>query len=321
MSSIFKSSQYAQNLRQLITSFSAFLICTTALFSQNISDDFSDGDFSLNPSWMGDTEDFIVNDDSELQLMADGGGESILYLSAATSDSTKWEFFIRQEFSPSSSNFARVILRADNPNIAGDYSGYFLKIGGESGDSDAIELYRKDGDSDALLFRGEDGDLAGDPSGGRFKVVVNDEGEWTVSADYTGGTDFSELGTTVDATYSEGQYFGFHCTYTSTRSDKFFFDDILLGPLFVDEEPPILLSAEALGATEVEVVYNEPLDETTAEDLANYSLSNGIGQPVEAELQTDQTHVLLTLSQPLESGTTYQLTVSDLSDMNGNISG
>lgn len=252
--------------------------------------------------------------------MADGGGESVLYLNAATADTTLWEFFIRQEFSPSSSNFARVILRADNPNIGGDYNGYFLKIGGESGDTDAIELYRKDGNSDALLFRGEDGELAGDPSGGRFRVVVNNDGEWTVSADYTGGTDFSELGTAVDATYSEGQYFGFHCTYTSTRSDKFFFDDILFGPLFVDEEPPTLLNAEALGATEVEVVYNEPLDQTTAEDLANYSLSNGIGQPVEAELQADPSRVLLTFSQPLESGTTYILTASDVADINGNVS-
>lgn len=307
-------------MRYLITTFSALLICTTALFSQEITDDFSDGDFSSNPTWIGDTDDFIVNDDFELQLMADGGGESVLYLNAATADSTQWEFFIRQEFSPSSSNFAQVILRSDNPNIGGDYNGYFLKIGGESGDSDAIELYRKDGNSDALLFRGEDGDLAGDPSGGRFRVVVNDNGEWTLSADYSGGTDFSELGTANDNTYSNGLYFGFHCTYTSTRSDKFFFDDILIGPLFVDEEPPTLLVAEALGATEVEITYDEPLDQTTAEDLANYSLSNGIGQPVEAELQGDQTHVLLTLPQTMESGTTYILTASAVADINGNVS-
>ena len=308
-------------MRKSITTLSALLICTAAIFCQDINDDFSDGDFSDNPAWTGDTEDFIINDDFELQLMADGGGESVLYLNAATADSTQWEFFIRQEFSPSSSNFARVIMRADNPNIGSDYNGYFLKIGGESGDSDAIEFYRKDGNSEALLLSGEDGDLAGDPSGGRFRVVVNDEGEWTLSADYAGGTDFSELGTAVDNTYSAGLYFGFHCTYTSTRSDKFFFDDISLGPLFVDEDPPILLSATALGATEVELVYSEPLDQTSAEDLANYTISNGIGQPIEAELQADQTHVLLTLPQPMESGTTYLLTASDVSDINGNISG
>jgi len=307
-------------LRHLITTFSAFLICTTALFCQEITDDFSDGDFSSNPTWNGDTGDFVVNDDFELQLMADGGGESVLYLSASTADSTQWEFFIRQEFSPSSSNFAQVILRADNPNIGGDYNGYFLKIGGESGDSDAIELYRKDGNSEVLLFRGEDGDLAGAPSGGRFRAVVNDDGEWTISADYTGGTDFSELGTAVDDMYSEGLFFGFHCTYTSTRSDKFFFDDILLAPLFVDEDPPTLLSATAISATEVEISYNEPIDQTSAEVASNYSIDNGIGQPSAAELQEDPTKILLSLSQPLESGTTYQLTASDVSDINGNIS-
>jgi len=308
-------------LRYIISSVSVLLFCSAVLIGQDISDDFGDGDFSTNPSWLGDTEDFIVNDELQLQLMADGSGESVLYLTVATADSTQWEFFIRQDFSPSLSNFARVILRANNPDFGGDFNGYFLKIGGESGDSDAIELYRKDGDSDVLLFRGEDGELSGDPSGGRFRVVVDDDGEWTVSADYTGGTDFSDLGTAVDATYSDGLYFGFHCTFTSTRSDKFFFDDILIAPLFVDEVPPILLSAEALGATEMEVVYNEPLDQTSAEDLANYSLSNGIGQPVEAELQADQTHVLLTLPQTMESGTTYIITASDVADINGNVSG
>lgn len=287
---------------------------------QNISDDFEDGDFSSNPTWLGDTDNFIVNDQEELQLMADGGGESVIYINAATADSTQWEFFVKQEFSPSTSNFLRVVLRADNANIDGEFNGYFLKIGGESGNDDAIELYRNDGTSEVLLFRGEDGDAAGDPSGGRFRVTVNEVGEWDIEADYTGVTDFNLLGTVEDNTYTQGQFFGFHCTYTSTRSDKFFFDDVQIGPLFVDETPPNLLEATALGATEIEVVFNEALNQVSAEDLANYTIDNGIDQPAEAQLQADLTRVVLTISQPLESGTTYQLTATDVADASGNVS-
>ncbi|MEL6925608.1 MAG: hypothetical protein AAFO94_16305, partial [Bacteroidota bacterium] len=41
-----------------------------------LSDDFSDGDFSSNPSWTGDENAFTVNDDQQLQLIAPEAGRS-----------------------------------------------------------------------------------------------------------------------------------------------------------------------------------------------------------------------------------------------------
>ena len=305
-------------MRDIITTFSVFLISVYSLHGQNISDDFQDGDFTSNPTWLGDVDKFIVNGASELQLFDDAGGESVLYLNAVTADSTQWEFYVRQEFAPSSSNYAEVILRSNSIDLAGSYNGYFLKMGGESGDTDALELYRKDGNTSELLFRGNDGELGGDPSGGRFRITVNFEGDWEIWADYTGASDFTLLGTAQDNTYLEGQYFGFHCTYTSTRADKFYFDDILFGPLFVDEEPPVLLGAEPISETEVEVSFDEPLEESIAENASNYQINNGIGAPVSAVLQEDLKKVILTLSQFLVSGEEYQLLTSGITDINGN---
>ena len=45
-----------------------------------LSDSFTDGDFTSNPSWIGDTDQFIV-DDQVLRLNADEAGKFIFSFS------------------------------------------------------------------------------------------------------------------------------------------------------------------------------------------------------------------------------------------------
>ena len=293
------------------------------LFAQ-LQDDFSDGDFTSDPEWLGEGDKFTVSN-GELQLMdpaPSSDNTSHLYLPAPTStaEATIWEAYIRMEFAPSASNFARIYLSASNSGLTGSQEGYYLKIGGISGSEDAVELYRQDGNSSTLLISGTPGAVGNDPVTARLRVERSIDGQWQLMADYTGGTDFQPEGSAADDTYPVGSFFGVYCRYTSTRNDAFFFDDISIDPIFQDTRPPQLLSVEAASATEAFARFDEPLDGTSASDPANYLLDNGIGQPAEALFNDNApTEVRLLLNSPLQSTRSYTLSTSNIADVNGNI--
>ncbi|MCB9292427.1 MAG: lamin tail domain-containing protein [Lewinellaceae bacterium] len=303
--------------------FALLLALSVHQLAAQLQDGFSDGDFTSNPAWFGDTDKFTVTD-GELQLLDNSpgaGNTAYLYLPAPTStgDDTRWEAYVRLEFSPSASNFARIYLSASNADLSGPQEGYYLKIGGISGSDDAVELYRQDGDAATLLLSGTVGAAGTDPVVARLQVNRSADGEWELLADYSGGTSLQPEGTATDNTYPMGAFFGVYCQYTSTRNDVFFFDDILVDPLFQDTEPPLLLGAEAISATEVIARFDEPLGETSASQTGNYGLDNGIGQPAEAlfdEMAPDEVRLLF--DTPLQNTQSYTLTVTGIRDTAGN---
>ena len=293
------------------------LLALPILSTAQVQDDFSDGDLSNNPTWQGDVANFTVNANFELQLDAPEAGTSILYVPALMADSAIWELFFHLDFAPSTSNNLHIVLQSDSDTLATG-NGYSLYMG-ESGSDDAIEFYRWDNGNETLLASGTIGAVASSPKV-RMKMIRENGGNWTLLADYSGGFNFSEEFQITDATHGGGNhFFGFICEYTSTRVDKFFFDDINVAPLLPDLEPPVLLSAVAISATEVDVFFNEALDEVTATDPANYNINNGIGMPAAAFLDgADASLVHLSLQNPLVSQTDYELTVENVTDLAGN---
>jgi hypothetical protein len=297
----------------------------TNLFGQ-LQDDFSDGNFNANPEWFGDVDVFTVTDQKLQLLNSDPSSSNISYLTVAAPTNldanTTWEFWVQMDFSPSTSNFSRIYLSASNPDLSANQNGYYIKVGGISGSDDALELRRQDGDSDEVLISGMAGAVGNDPVLARVRVTRATTGEWELWADYTGGTDYQLQGTAIDATHASGNFFGVYCRYTSTRNDAFFFDDILIDPLFQDMDPPQMISATASSETEVIVNFSEPLNSGSATNTANYSINNSIGNPSNANLDAgNPSSVTLTLSTALTSMQTYELTIDNITDLAGNSSG
>ncbi|MCU0345535.1 MAG: lamin tail domain-containing protein [Saprospiraceae bacterium] len=306
----------ALSKRWSIAFFCCFAMWLTA--QAQVSDNFGDGDLSENPAWQGDAAEFQVNAALELQLNAPDAGTSLLYLPTAIADSAVWELYFRLEFDPSNGNRLRIYLQSDSPNLLTG-SGYYL-LAGADGSADALQFYRQDAGTPTLLASATTGAVASSPNV-RLRMTREPGGLWKLSADYAGGQNLTPELETTDATYAGGSsHIGFHCLYTATRKDKFFFDDLNVQPLLPDTQAPVLLSAVPVSATEVDVFFDENLEENAATDPANYSLDNGIGQPAAAFLDgVDKTLVHLSLASPLQNLTTYTLTISNLADFEGNI--
>ena len=108
-----------------------------------INEDFSDGDFTNNPTWQGDVNNFVVNTNNELQLNAPSVTDTS-FLSVETgildfSSNVSWEFYVKLDLSPSNSNNFRFYLTSDNANLKGSLNGYFIRVG-ENGSTDKIKL-------------------------------------------------------------------------------------------------------------------------------------------------------------------------------------
>ncbi|MBP9153274.1 MAG: lamin tail domain-containing protein, partial [Flavobacteriales bacterium] len=293
------------------------LLISTSAIAQ-FSDDFSDGDFTNSPTWSGETTEFTV-DAQRLRLTAPPQSDtSYLSVSCQAINDAVWEFFVQFDFNPSSSNLARVYLVSNNANLKGTLNGYFVRIGGET--EDRISLYRQSGTTNTQLITSTDGLVNTDPVIARIRVTRSANSDWELLADTAGGTSFQSLGTVNDTTFTQSLYSGVWCKYTSTRSDKFYFDDLnVTGNAFVDSELPTVESLSVISNSEVDLLFNEAINQTSAENTSNYVADNALGTPSTAIVDGGNPRLVhLTFGSTFTNGTTYQLTISNVQDLSGN---
>lgn len=301
-------------MKQLIL---LLLIAIPSTCWSQFTDDFADGDLSNNPSWQGNPNEFKVNNQNQLQL--DGtGSESYLVTSSQEIKSTEWRFWFKLDFEPSNSNQLKVYLVSDQQDLTGPVNGYYIGTG-ETGSTDGVDLYRQDGNSSTKIIDGFPGHVGKNTNTLRVKVTRDDQGKWEVYSDTLGGTNFLLEGDTTDQTYTSTNYFGLLCEYTTTRSDKFFFDDFYAGPIQVDSFPPKLEASKAIDKDTVLASFNETIDPASAEDAQNYIINKGIGNPTQAFLNpSNNQEVYLVLENSLSNKTQYTLTASKIQDPKGN---
>ncbi len=84
-----------------------------------------------------------------------------------------------------------------------------------------------------------------------------------------------------------------------------------------DTDPPELEAAYAMGATRVDVLCNEPLDPTTAQNAGNYAMDPDVGVTA-ATLDGSNPAMVHLTTGTMSVGTLYTLTVSDVEDTASN---
>jgi len=279
------------------------------LYSQ-FSDDFQDGDLTSGVEWGGETNHFIV-ENGVLRLNAPSAGSSTIYTNTVVPDSFELKMDVKMDFDPSASNFFRLSLS----NTANDKS-YFLQFG-ENGSNDAIQIFKNINGVETLLASGTSGAISQSPNL-NFTLTRRNDGFFVLYVDY--GSGFQE----EDAMFFDDEIaplelslFSISCTYTSTRTDKFYFDNISLEEYFPDLEPPQLTGVEVINDKLLKVTFNEKINNS------GLSTTNFILNPLTSISQVEYNplnpnQIQLILLESLDNKNDYFLTVKNIKDLNNN---
>ena len=293
------------------------LICGKAV--AQLSDDFSDGDYTSGPSWNGTDTTFRVNENFQLQLNASAPGTAWLstVFSPGESENTEWEFYMKQSFSPSGANFGRFYLMSDQVDLSAPLNGYYLQFG-EAGSGDAVELFRQSGATSLSVCRASPGRIAASFAL-RMKVSRSADGFWQLKIDYSGGSNFAEEASGTDMTHTTSRYSGILCQYTITNATRFYFDDIFIRSTSApDRWPPGILSMETTSPRSIQLAFSENVNAASALATANYTLSQAASHPVTVSLHDDGKTVDLLFSEEFRNGYRETLTVEHVADSSGN---
>jgi hypothetical protein len=294
----------------------AFVFC---FFSNaQVIDKFTDGNITADPIWIGDDSLFHVNE--VFQLQSKGPiGKDISLSTASSTINGEWNFWCRFNLSPSTSNFMKVYLMSDTNNLKGQVNGYYVQLGGVTGSTDSITLYKQKGNTRTRIIGGRAGTVSKSNNTVRVKVLRNADGDWQLFSDTLGGTNYILEGIGVDNEFVATRYFGVFVKFTASNAQNYYVDDMYAGPEIVDTSAPVLDSVGIVSATQLRLVFNENLEPKSALNAGNHSVNNGIGNAVSAQFENGRTDiVLLTLGNVLTNNT-YEVTANNISDVKGNM--
>ncbi len=300
------------------------LLLYSHLVGAQLNEEFSDGEFSSNPSWSGSnagTDFTIVNN----RLRSNSGiASSSFFLSTASTRSmnTQWEFWINIQFNPSGSNYVDVYLNSDKADLkSSSINGYFIRIGGTD---DEISLFKRSGaaSGSVKLIDGLNGVLNTSNNTLKIKLSRNNAGLFTLERETEGSSSgFYTEGTAIDTSFLSSAYFGiFIQQSTSTFFQKHFFDNFRITPLTQDIQAPGFKDITVLNEQSIELNFSEAMDSISVKNPSGFRLSNYHGIISSVSTTSDPATFRLQLSAPLNTGN-YTLKSLQAKDRAGNLIG
>jgi len=289
---------------------------TNTVYGQ-ISDNFSDGDFSNNPNWSGDTSRFEVNSNRQLHLKSDLADTSFLSTRNERINFTEWRFWVKLSFNTSANNYGRVYLVSDKPDLKKSLNGYFIQIGG--GD-DSIRFCRQEGYTFRSIYCFRQYKTAHSTNILRFRILREGPGNWEAWIDTTGGTNYSKNGSFTDNNILQTAWFGVFCRHTLSNSTKFYFDDFTVGTIVHDTIPPRIVSWIVKDSLRTRLRFSENVSKPEAENIFNYYLTPSGQYPAHVSQDPDFPEAVeISWEKPLRSGTFDSLFVTRIKDISGNM--
>lgn len=263
----------------------AFALSSCTPLPAQVNENFSDGDFILNPTWNGSNFEFIVNASNELQLNNAVGGQSQLSTTSldASINNKEWRISVKQTFAGSDNNHSRIYLVANGTDLSfanatsgSGCTGYFLKLG-EAGSTDAIKFFRDDGTIGIVELASGTAGLIAYSFNINIQVLRDNMGNWSINVDPTGGTNFNNEISIFDNTYNQTDLIGVSCIYTASNATKFYFDEIYFGNTII----PVIPNTSNVRSVVYNELYADPTPSNGLPDAEYIELFNADSIPFE----------------------------------------
>lgn len=298
------------------------ILYSEILFSQ-ISENFSSAYFGAQTIWHGDTTDFIFNGNGQLQLNAMQAGISALSVGLDSMDiwnqRMEWDIQIRLSFSPSANNFARIYLLADTMDLKnGNLTGFYLQFG-ENLSQDAIELFFTDGQQNVSVFRGPDAMIANSFEL-KVKVIKSENDRWQLWVDERNIGWYQQVAETDFSRHFQAKSAGIYCKYTVGNVNKFYFDNIYIGPQRIDTIPPAVNFCHGYdNLRTVSIGFSEIVEESSLSP-SNYRMEENGMTPIACEYMfPNYDKLMLFFADDLEEDVNYHLRLSGIRDHASNV--
>ncbi|GAB1416323.1 hypothetical protein MASR2M117_17290 [Paludibacter sp.] len=247
-----------------------FLLLTQSFSYSQISDSFSDGNFTQNPEWVGTSNNFKINSLLQLQSSASVASTSYLFTHSQAVVNAEWECSFRIEYPTSSSNYACMYIISDSCSIENGFNGYFVQVGGTN---DEVSLFYQNNTKKEKIIDGLDKRTDSKIVEVTVKVTRDSLFNFRLYSKLKTENEFYFEGEVNHPNIKKSTYFGLSFTNTATTGSCFIFDDISVkGNIYSDlteckeiEEGDIVFN---------EVMFNNP--ESSAEYVEFFNRSDKI---------------------------------------------
>ncbi len=291
------------------------IFCAFDFASGQFSENFNDGDFADAPSWHGDSSAFeIINGMLHLKAGPEAG-TAMMTTNSYVVPGSQWTFELQMDFNPSSQNYADVYIVSDSKDLHAPLNGYFVRIGYTA---DNVSLYRQEGDRTTAkkIIGGVEHRLDKSRVHIRVRVTRDGPGNWQLFSDPEMIGNFIIEGTATERLFTGSKYFGMFCKYTSTRADKFYFDNFTVaGQPPADTIPPLIDSVRQISANSLMIYFSEAVISYPAGMPENYRIDhNGnLWSPAIAVRIIGKT-ALVIFQNDFVKDENYDLTIERLAD-------
>ncbi|MBC7426453.1 MAG: lamin tail domain-containing protein [Bacteroidia bacterium] len=260
------------NLKKATFLYATILISLAA--NAQFKDNFSDGNFTSNPTWTGNTSSFVINGG---KLQSNNSVVNSSYFISTKNEiavHALWQWSINIQFNPSSVNYADVFIVSDSADPGKAKNGYYVRTGSTQDD---ICLYKLIQGVSVKIIDGVDGLLNKSSSDLKIKIYRTGNAKFELYYALKSGGSYVSLGSVLDSSVLTSSFFCVRIKQsTAGFFQKHYFDDFEAGQIKADTIRPVLDSVIVKSKNTIWVYFIETIDNISSYKNKNYRLSSGV---------------------------------------------